>query len=188
MRTPLLITALAAALTLAVTAPALAYDTGPHFDMTEDAMTTEGFGLDAIGVAQVNNWFVDFYENGHRNPFSGHGGFWKRFLSGAIQTEGWSQEVMDAADRSHFDSATTTLFNSVGVPHEWDRLRRATWTLAREARDENDPAKLLAVLGISLHQVQDFYAHTNWVEPANALGAEGPDWSARNFGTTPTWF
>ena len=39
------------------------------------------------------------------------------------------------------------------------------WTIAREARDENDPAKLLTVLGVSLHQVQDFYTHTNWMEP-----------------------
>jgi hypothetical protein len=80
------------------------------------------------------------------------------------------------------------------VTHEWDRLRRAVWTIAREARDRNDPAELLTVLGVSLHQLQDFYTHTNWVEPAdqlgggNVLGAEGPDWRARGFGTTPTWF
>jgi hypothetical protein len=53
---------LAAVLALVAAAPAMAYDTGPHSELTRDAMTTEGFGLDAVGVAQVNNWFVDFYE------------------------------------------------------------------------------------------------------------------------------
>jgi CARDB protein/PLAT/LH2 domain-containing protein len=178
----------AAAASVALAAPALAYDTGPHNELTRDAMTAEGFGTDAVSVAQVNNWFVDFYEQAAKNPFSGQGGFWKRLLSGAVLTEHWRDDVIAAADRSHFDSSTSTLFNSVGVTHEWDRLRRSVWTLAREARDENDPAKLLTVLGVSLHQVQDFYTHTNWMEPQTGLGAEGPGWQARGFGSSPTWF
>ena len=56
-------------------------------------MRSEGFNTDAVGVAQVNNWFVDFYEQAGSNPFSGHGGFWKRLLSGAIVTEGWSNDA-----------------------------------------------------------------------------------------------
>jgi hypothetical protein len=109
-------------------------------------------------------------------------------VSGAVDTENWADDVIDAAQRSHFDSSTSTLFNTAGVTNEWDRLRRSVWTLVREARDENDRAKLLAVLGMSLHQVQDFYAHTNWVEPQSGLGAEGPGWQARGLGTSPTWF
>ena len=172
-------------LVLAAAAPAGAYDTGPHFEMTDDVMTAEGFRGDAIGVAQVNNWFVDFYEQAGKNPFSGHGGFWKRLLAGAIDTENWSDDVIAAAERSHFDSSTSTLFNTVGVTNEWDRLRRSVWTLVREARAQNDRAKLLAVLGMSLHQVQDFYTHTNWIEPVSGLGAEGPGWRSRGFGTQP---
>ena len=57
-----------------------------------------------------------------------------------------------------------------------------------------DPLQLLGVLGISLHQVQDFYTHTNWIEPQSAagtevpLGSDGPGWQARGFGSSPTWF
>ena len=181
-------TALVAAALLASAAPASAYDTGPHFEITEDAMHGEGFAADAVGVAQVNNWFVDLYEQAGSNPFSGHGGFWKRLLAGAVTTEGWPDELVEAAGRSHFDGSTSTLFGTVGMTAEWDRLRRATYTLAREARDANDPATLNAVLGISLHQVQDFYTHTNWVETGNVLGGDGPGWQARGFGSTPTWF
>ncbi len=187
-RTCVSILALGVATALAIASPALAYDTGPHSELTRDAMSSEGFRNDAIGVAQVNNWFVDLYEQAGKNPYTGHGGFWKRLLTGAIRTEHWRDDVIAAADRSHFDSSTTYLFNTAGVTHEWDRLRRSVWTLAREARDENDPAKLLTVLGVSLHQVQDFYTHTNWMEPGGILGGEGPDWAAEGFGTSPTWF
>ena len=182
---------------LAVATPAVAYDTGPHAEITADAMGAEGFGPNAIGVAQVNNWFVDFYEQADKNPFSGHAGFVKRLAAGAVLTEGWSDELIAAAGRSHFDSSTATLFDTAGVTHEWDRLRRATWTLAREAclnTEREDPLQLLAVLGMSLHQVQDFYSHTNWIEPQSAGGAEvpagadGPGWQALGYGSSPTWF
>jgi PLAT/LH2 domain/CARDB len=183
-----LILALAAALALALAAPAFAYDTGPHSELTRDAMGAEGFRDDAIGVAQVNNWFVDLYENSSKLPYSGHGGFWRRLLTGAIRSEHWRDDVVAAADRTHFDSSTTYLFNTAGITHEWDRLRRATWTIAREAAAQNDPAKLLTVLGVSLHQLQDFYTHTNWMEPGGILGGDGPDWAGQGFGTSPTWF
>jgi len=145
------LTALALAALSPVAPEALAYDTGPHAEISADAMTAEGFGPTAIGVAQVNNWFVDFYEQAGTNPFSGHGGFWKRLLSGAISTEGWPDDLVAAAGRSHFDSSTSTLFDTVGMINEWNRLQRATWTLSREACTNRDPLQLLAVLGISLH-------------------------------------
>jgi hypothetical protein len=185
-RVPILV--LATALALAAASPALAYDTGPHSELTGDAMGAEGFGGDAIGVARVNNWFVDLYENSSKLPYSGHGGFWRRLLTGAIRSEHWRDDVVAAADRTHFDSSTSYLFNTAGVTHEWDRLRRAVWTISREAAAENDPAKLLTVLGVSLHQLQDFYTHTNWLEPGGVLGGEGPDWAGQGFGSSPTWF
>ena len=92
-------TVLLAAIVLASAAPASAYDTGPHFEVTEDAMRAEGFNSDAVGVTQVNNWFVDFYEQADSNPFSGHGGFLKRLLAGAITTEGWPDDLQDLATK-----------------------------------------------------------------------------------------
>ncbi len=189
-RLPIAILAVAGAL-LACAAPAAAYDSGPHADLTTDALTSEGFGTRAVGVARVNNWFIDIYEQAEKNPFSGHGGFWKRFAAGAFFTESWPDELVAAADRSHFDSSTSTLFSSAGVANEWDRLRRRVAAIARAARDApngGDPLKLLTVLGASIHQVQDFYTHTNWVEPEGVSGFEGPGWKARGLGTTPTWF
>ena len=66
--------AVVAALTLIIAAPAMAFDGGPHSEITEDALTTEGFSNDAVHLAQVNNFFVDYYEQAEANPFSGHAG------------------------------------------------------------------------------------------------------------------
>lgn len=175
---------------LGCAAPARAYDTGPHAEFTEAALAEEGFGTHAQRVAQVNNWFIDLYEQAEKNPASGHAAWWKRLLALIPRTESWSQGVVDAANASHFDSTTKSLFGTAGVATEWERLQRAVWDVARRARAADEPLALLTVLGASIHQVQDFYTHTNWVEPGNTpvLGGEGPGWAARGFGSHPTWF
>ncbi len=184
------VAALSVVAVLATASTALAFDTGPHSELTSDALTAEGFGADAVDLVRVNNWFCDLYEQAEKNPFSGQGSLFKRVLVGAFTTENWPDSVVEAAFHCHFDESAL-LSNTAGVTEEWDRLRRAVWTLAREARDRNDPEELLAVLGISLHELQDFYSHTNWVEsrPGHGVpGSDGPGWQERGFGSNPTWF
>lgn len=181
--------AVALALAMLAAPQARAFDTGPHFDITRDALGAEGFGNDAVRIAQVNNWFVDLYENAETIPYSGHASFGVRLLGGSLLgSEVWDERVVKAADRSHFDQTDGGFANAAAIALEWDRLRRTTGALARESRDRNDPRMLLAVLGISLHQVQDFYSHTNWLEPDGVAGRDGPGWAQRAFGKTPTWF
>src|SRR3954469_1598428 len=62
----------AAVACLVAPAGADAFDTGPHSDITRDAMLAEGFGGTATDVAVVNNWFVDLYSNASKVPQSGH--------------------------------------------------------------------------------------------------------------------
>lgn len=50
---------------------AQAFDTGPHADLTRDALTAEGFSAAAADVGMVDNWFVDYYTNPDDNPYSG---------------------------------------------------------------------------------------------------------------------
>jgi len=188
---------LAAIALLAQAAPALAFDAGPHAEITNSALDDEGFGDDATSLVEINNWFVDLYARAAENPFSGHGPLKSRFGAGVVKTENWPNDVVAAALRAHFDNEPgasvagqmPSLKDTAGIQAEWDRLQRAVWTLVLEAREEDDPAKLLTVLGMSLHQIQDFYSHTNWIEAQNAtLGTDGPDWQSRGFGSNPTWF
>ena len=155
---------LAAALSLAVAPTAAAYDTGPHFDITRDALAAEGFNDTAIQTAQVSNWFVDLYENAESIPFSGHAGAFKELIglglgpgSSAngvlVAINKWPIAVVNASDRSHFDATNKVLSNSVALNAEWERLRRSVGALVRETKD---PVQLLSVLGISLHTCRGY--------------------------------
>jgi hypothetical protein len=173
-------------------APAAAFDAGPHSDMTRDALTSEGFGNAAADVGVVENWFVDYYWNAKENPFSGHAAWWKETLAGAnvATIEFWDPKIIKGTNRMHFDSSQgADLKTPQGIGDEWQRLMRVTHGLLAQARAANDPLRVLATVGMSLHSVQDFYAHTNWVETAGQDGSpDGPGWTAAGFGTAPTWF
>lgn len=180
-------------LTGALAAPATAFDTGPHADITVDAMRAEGFGPSAADVVRVNNWFVDLYSQAAEVPNSGHAGILKTILGSAIfNRENWSRTVMDAVNLSHFDFGSDrrqpALTTSAGVEAEWDRLRRTVFAVARNARAANRPLELLTAIGASLHALQDFYSHSNWIEPRGVPGFDGPGWEGQNEGATPTWF
>lgn len=198
----------AAALVILVAAPAAhAFDTGPHYDMTVDGLTAEGFGRPAADVVAVNNYFVDLYSNEKENPFSGHHSWYHPLTivgGGTFHSEGWDDQLVAAADRLHFDphdqNATST---TAEIEAEWDRLQRGVtraladakslWALSRGpsgSPQQADDATLivLTALGVGLHSLQDFYTHTNWVEPAGVPGGNGPNWEAQGQGRTPTWY
>lgn len=109
----------AALLALAVVPGARAFDTGAHADMTRDALAAEGFGATAVQVAQVNNWFIDLYENAADLPHSGHGGVFVTLLGGGYgDREHWPKAVVEAADRTHFDSTNRVFSNTAALAAE----------------------------------------------------------------------
>jgi hypothetical protein len=160
--------------------------------MTRDALTAEGFGAAAADTGVVDNWFVDYYWNAKENPFSGHAAWWKETLAGAnvATIEFWDPAIIKGTNRMHFDSSQgADLKTPEGIEEEWQRLMRITHGLLAEARAAQDPLRVVATAGMSLHSVQDFYAHTNWVETAGEDGSpDGPGWTAAGQGTVPTWF
>lgn len=191
-------TRLAAAAGLAVAAlaagPAHAFDAGPHTDMTRDALLSEGFGINAANVGVVENWFVDYYWNAKENPFSGHAGMLLETLANAdiVTIEQWPDEIIEGTNHMHFDSSQSAypdLSDAQGIDAEWQRLMKVTRRLLARARLTRDPLTVAAAVGMSLHTVQDFYSHTNWVETAGELGSpDGPGWSGGGFGSAPTYF
>ena len=175
-------------------ASAQAFDTGPHADMTRDALTAEGFGAAGANVGMVNNWFVDYYTNPDDNPYSGHANALVGFLRFKLNHEDWLHQWVEGARRMHFDAEKRQvpmpdLSNTAGVDKEWQRLMFLTRKWVQYAGRQNNPYQVMAVLGISLHSVQDFYAHSNWVEdPAPEDGRGGPGVASLGYGETPTWF
>jgi hypothetical protein len=175
-------------------APAQAFDTGPHADLTRDALRSEGFGRAAADVGMIDNWFVDYYTNPDKNPYSGHASALIGWTRLGLQHERWLNVWVEGARRMHFDSEAhlpgmPNLSTTAGIDKEWQRLMFLTRQWVRYAGRQQDPVQVMAVLGISLHTVQDFYAHSNWVEdPAPVYGRGGPGLASLDVGDTPTWF
>lgn len=150
--------------------PAHAFDTGPHFDVTRAAFQDEGFssGSPAIGIAQFSNWLVDYYST-RPTTFDAE----------------LARMASDLA-HLHFDS----LVSVAQIRNTWSRLalntQRAVQSAARDvvaapsaAERQRRLIHLAMLIGASLHPVQDFYSHSNWVEIYPMQGAV--------YGTR-TWF
>lgn len=115
-----------------------AFDTAPHSDLTRAALSEKGFANDATNIAQLQNWLTDYYSS---SPT----------ISGRKRAE---------LEKLHFDN----LFDTAQVENYWrrfiDNLRIETVKTATA----DDPFRMLLVIGVGLHAVQDFYSHSNWVE------------------------
>jgi hypothetical protein len=121
---------------LSVVGSARAFDTGHHYDLTREALSEHRMSEHAIQIAQVENWLVDYYSN---QPAAG----------------------MEAdLARLHFDNLTTT----GQVRNYWGNLTVNTKRAVEKAARDDDAMQVLALIGMSLHAVQDFYTHSNWVE------------------------
>ncbi|MDD1652780.1 MAG: hypothetical protein LUO86_07080, partial [Methanomicrobiales archaeon] len=124
-----------------------------HFDLTENALQIEGFEGNSIGLVQSYNWMDDLAEQSGSTGFQGS----------AIKTLVYrgSGAMIQGSDISmHFDD----LMDYQNVSAEWMRLENQTYAAVRTAESEDDVEGFLAVMGMSLHTVQDFYAHSNWVD------------------------
>jgi hypothetical protein len=119
----------------AIPSGARAFDTGHHFDLTRDAMLDRGFGNTAIEAVQVENWLTDYYSS---SPTS----------------------KIKEVEKLHFDNLVTRQ----QVVNKWGHFTINTRNAVRQAAKEKDTLKLLTIMGISLHALQDFYTHSNWVD------------------------
>ena len=131
-------TALLIALFLGAGPSTLAFDTGYHLDLTAAVMRENGFGETSIKAVQVSNWLTDYYSV---SPTS-------------------RDAVQDELGKLHFDN----LYDKQQVSNYWGWLLHDTKSTLVQAAESDDPETSLAVLGLFLHAVQDFYSHSNWVE------------------------
>ncbi|HEY1816197.1 MAG TPA: hypothetical protein VGG74_27810 [Kofleriaceae bacterium] len=156
--------AIAIVLTLAALArPAAAFDTWWHAEATRKACEATGFSADARLTMQVENYLTDVLAALDVVDDD---------VKGMLSKAG-APAVDPAYNYLHFDAVFTTK----DVAHNWDQLQRNTLlTLKKYAKDASLTAEfrtiaLLTVLGASLHVVQDFYSHSNWVNTWQPKGS-----------------
>ncbi len=183
---------LAAVLVLGIAlgaAPASAFDTGPHFDMTEDALVSVGFvSSQSIRTVQAANFLVDFHEFMRQDVLKevkievkGVTILERKILDPACRAQ-MEKFLAIGDDSMHFDDLVTP----ARVVQRWDAMLAATESVAKKKAQGGDILGLLTLLGMSLHNVQDFYTHSNWVEqdfdnPGIGKGVLEP------YGKHPTW-
>lgn len=158
------------AVLLLATRPAAAFDTWWHAQTTHDAASATGFSADAQLVLQVENYFTDMI-SGTTSEIE------KRAI---LPTVLGSTRIYDEGyDYLHFDA----LWDIMQVSHNWDTLEQNTIAALRKyGTDTSMPDSFrkiaeLTVLAASLHTVQDFYSHSNWV-----------NYWVKQGGTVPIWF
>eukprot|EP01029_Cantina_marsupialis_P018912 TRINITY_DN438800_c0_g1_i1.p1 TRINITY_DN438800_c0_g1~~TRINITY_DN438800_c0_g1_i1.p1 ORF type:complete len:483 (-),score=88.74 TRINITY_DN438800_c0_g1_i1:227-1675(-) len=114
----------------------LSFDTGHHVDLCNNALSHVGFTQDAIDLVSLMNGATDWFS---QSPLQG-------------------SRIHNATALLHMDN----LFSPQSVAEYWSVFIKNTHDAV--IRHKTDPLRLLSIIGISLHNHQDFYAHSNWAE------------------------
>jgi hypothetical protein len=165
---------LAAVISLSFSTSILGFDTKWHADATRHAMDQNGFSSDARLLCQFENYLTDYFSAADFEevyaqlpPNVPKGG------SNGLQ----GVSIEDLA-RLHFDGLTT----HAQVETQWKTLEFNTQTALRRWATEPSvksgyrPIVLMTIVGASLHAVQDFYSHSNWLRKVKAETGAAPIW------------
>jgi hypothetical protein len=170
--------------TVVPTADLGAFDTGHHTDLTVNVLLWEGFSADATDVVVFENWMPDFFgpeitdytrreadRSAALNYLTQSAGEAGR----AVFDKEYRRLIQPYAAKLHFDNLEST----DAVAQYWWRLTKNTERTVKALAKGKDRRGLLTVIGLSLHAVQDFYAHSTWVDDARAAEGRFP---------ADTWF
>ncbi len=120
-----------------------------HQVLTERAARACGFTEQA---ADTLKWHADYIDSYAYNPL-----WWAR---GGVDRLKVSLATYDELAKLHFDD----LFSTAQVEANWRRILAGTLLGLLWAKENNDVSAAQNILGVSLHAIQDFYAHSNWVD------------------------
>jgi hypothetical protein len=157
---------------VALASTTLAFDTKWHVEATRIAMDNEGFSADARLLCQFGNYLTDY--------FSGAESKYAEYVPAEIPMQSNRFHGVDERDvaRLHFDALTST----AQVEQQWSALESNTkaalvkWAADPSVKSGYRPVVLITILGASLHAVQDFYSHSNWLKRVASTGAAAPIW------------
>lgn len=120
-----------------------------HQLLTERAARACGFTGEA---ADTLKWHADYIDSYAYNPL-----WW---ADGGLSRLKVSLATVGELEKLHFDD----LFSTLAVEANWKRILTGTLVGLLWAKEQNDVSAAQNILGVSLHVIQDFYAHSNWVD------------------------
>ena len=159
---------------VAVATPSQAFDTKWHADATRLAMDKHGFSADARLMCQFANYLTDYFSapGDHLEKLNAY------VPAGIPKAGGLGGVDPVHVARLHFDA----LIMHSQVEHQWKTLEQNTrnaldrWAADPAVKPGYRPVVLLTILCSSLHAVQDFYSHSNWLKKIPARDGATPIW------------
>jgi hypothetical protein len=129
-----------------------AKEAGFSFNSTKDDEDEKNDKRELDGAAEALAWHADYIDSYLYNPvWWGQGGL-NRYKA--------SRAVLADLEKCHFDD----LFSTDKVNAMWRRYASGTFAGLMWAKEHNDVAAAQNIIGISLHAMQDFYAHSAWID------------------------
>ena len=124
-----------------------------HNIITKEAALAAGFGEDA---AKALAWHADYIDSYAYNPV-----FWLNPADGGSPNRAKAALANHSAlTKLHFDDLTS----GEQVELMWNRYLTGTMAGLIWAWKHEDESAALHIIGISLHAIQDFYSHSNWLD------------------------
>jgi hypothetical protein len=160
-------------LCLACVSGVSAYNSKAHYDLAIDALRDEGVGID-----QPQIWYVAEMDNMADMIGKAKETDYAVLIDWAIVPEldegGYDNEEIEQrmSSTAHFQGFD----NYTEMNTEWIRLQEQTYLAVQDAEKRQDTGRFLAILGMSMHTVQDFYAHSTWPEETEAKGLGDVTW------------
>jgi len=153
------------ALAALLVSPAAGFDTYWHSQCTQKAGESAGFSEDAWKIVQMGDFSPDFF-----GPVAAYAskGLPGPELQKLNDYEAQNQRVRGAAIFLHFDNLNGDFQRNSDFDYLFTHLLKSTQKLLADFGKLNGDERLrkvltLVTLGASLHSVQDFYSHSDWV-------------------------
>jgi hypothetical protein len=146
--------------------PAYSFDTFWHSEATRKVGESFGFSEDARKIMQLGNFSPDFF--GPVSDFAANN-LQGKALDALNQFVAKNAQDRDAAIFLHFDNLNGELDRNSKLDSLFNRLLANTQSVLgsyikqTNADERTRKTMTLIVLGASLHAVQDFYSHSDWV-------------------------
>jgi hypothetical protein len=178
------------ALTALLASPAAGFDTFWHSQCNQKVGEQFGFTDDAWRIMQLGNFSPDFF-----GPVSEHASpnFKGQELEVLNQYGMSNAQSRNAAIFLHFDNLNNDLKTNSDFDFIFVHLLQNTQKLLAgytklQGDDRVRKVLILVTLGASLHTVQDFYSHSDWIHnDFNQTDVKMVGWPAGGL-RAPTWF
>ena len=170
--------------------PAMGFDSYWHAQCVQKAGEQYGFAEDAWKIMQLGNFSPDFFGPVADAASKGLQGSELDLLN---QYQAKNSQVRGAAIFLHFDNLNNDFQRNADFDYLFTNLLKTTQHLlaqfnALKVDDRTRKALTLVTLGASLHTVQDFYSHSDWIhndfDKTDVKTVKLPAGGVR----APTWF